>query len=93
MLRAIVTLAFAASAGVAYAGCAGHSDSAHKMDMQSVEAQPAESGPMLDDAQRAAYDECLQANMAVATDWSLIEQQCLDSVANAEPTDQAILAN
>jgi len=33
------------------------------------------------DAQRTAYEQCLQDNMAVATAWEAIEQGCKDQVA------------
>ena len=30
--------------------------------------------------QQAAYDRCLEENMAVATAWEIIEQQCRDRI-------------
>ena len=35
------------------------------------------------DAQRTAYEQCLQDNMAVATAWEAIEQGCKDQVGGA----------
>lgn len=37
---------------------------------------PPEPAPGMSDAEQAAYQACLQRNMAVATAWSLIEENC-----------------
>ncbi len=38
--------------------------------------------------QQAAYDQCLQDNMAVAIAWEMIEQSCREEVGgNADPLD------
>ena len=36
--------------------------------------------PQLTPEQEAAYEKCLQENMAVATAWELIEEQCRKAV-------------
>lgn len=40
------------------------------------------------DEEQAAYEQCLRDNMAVATAWEVIEQQCAASVSSqGDPLD------
>ncbi len=40
--------------------------------------------PAWTDQQRADYEQCLQDNMAVATAWEVIQQQCAASVSGED---------
>jgi|GEM_PF-2846943 len=43
----------------------------------------------LTSAEQAAYEQCLRDHMAVATSWSMIEENCRDSVTGGpEPFEQ-----
>jgi len=64
-----------------------------------VPSDPPQPSPPLNDplrwsdAQRTAYEQCLQDNMAVATAWEAIEQGCKDQVAGKKtPQSQDPLA-
>lgn len=44
--------------------------------------------PSRTDEEQAAYEQCLQDNMAVSVAWEVIEQQCAASVSSeSDPLD------
>lgn len=71
---ASMPLRLALCLGFGLAGCSG-------LPSEEPAAEPA-----LTAEQQAAYEDCLQANMAVATAWELIEAQCLEEATGKSPT-------